>query len=227
MADYLARNYRSASPERTTWGGQNGFVTVFIETTDVPFMTTSDATYLAIWNALQSGEKVTDLQAVYKANAEYNYSRVMEVLAQKGVIVTTAFVEGGRTTPALGSVSPFGFTGELLAEGTAGTLAGTDALAVSVLVERADVFTANTLPTYRHPDLAATVTDPIQEVLNQFINDDFFLAGDAIADAGGSAGQGQFDGTTGELLTVDYSVDVGLKADGARGFVTNVITPFL
>lgn len=133
MSEYN-RNYGAMTTAREFWGGNNGFVTVALNlptNTHLPV----GAAYLAAKAAHEAG-KATPAQILLMSNCERNLFRIAQAIGQRAVVVAVSGVEEAITNASIVMAD----AANILAYASAGTPAD-DAVAVTFLIERADVYT--------------------------------------------------------------------------------------
>lgn len=171
------RNYGASKNSREFWGGNNSFVTVAlhvdIASDDQKLYFPGMSDYDTAKAALVAGTG-TDADQTLVSNAERNFFKMTELLAQRGVIVVSSIPSEIAATDDVDALIPVG--SNILASVTSGT---TDSVAtatapifhITFMVERADVFTADTAAYGRvgssNPSLFAV--DPAQTILDALV----------------------------------------------------------
>lgn len=131
------RNFGAMTTAREFWGGNNGFVTIALNLAATQSLPVG-ADYLAAKAAHEAGT-ATEAQLVRMVNAERNLFNLAQALGQRAVVVAVSEVEDSVTDASIALT----VGGNVLAASSAGTPAD-NAYAVTFLIERADVLTAQT-----------------------------------------------------------------------------------
>ena len=181
----LNRNYGSSLTSREFWGGNNGLISVAI-------MPKDDKLVFPGMKAYNDADATTKEGALIRDNAERNMFRLVELLAQRGVIVTTSIpskyngtVAGAGAAANLSAL----LTGvkandtardksTIIASSSKGKLdtsfsSSREAFHITFMVERADVFNKqDSKPGAVNP--TAYAVDVLGSILTLVIGDSLF-----------------------------------------------------
>lgn len=143
MAYTFNANYGAIASAREFWGGNNGFVTIAAQLPAGTILP-STADYNTAKAAVLAGT-ASDADQVLVSNAERNLFKIAQAVGMRAVVVAVSSFKTLTAAETLDSLAAAasGTTAAAKAGVTATAASASNIVAVTFLIERADVFTAN------------------------------------------------------------------------------------